>query len=118
MRSILRDFGITESEAPIVEDSNNNQMHVWKLSNRNLFLAALTSGNFGVIASILGVVSGQLDQFITDESLEYIASILPGYSQLSTMLWLVTIIFIISYLLSFLGVILRYSDFRIEKKRK
>ena len=43
LRSILRDFGITGSEAPIVEDSNNNQMHVWKLSNRNLFLAALTS---------------------------------------------------------------------------
>lgn len=116
LRSILRDFGITESEAPIMEDTNKKQMHVWKLSNRNLFLAALTSGNFGVIASILGVVSGQLDQFITDESLEYLASILPEYGQLSTMLWLVTIILIISYLLSFLGVILRYSDFRIEKK--
>lgn len=81
-----------------------------------IYFTALTSGNFGVIASILGVVSGQLDQFITDENLDYIASVLPGYSQLSTILWGIAIVLFISYVLSFLGVIFRYSDFKIEKK--
>jgi putative membrane protein len=117
LRSILRDHANTSNEV----ESSNADVNVepileWKLSSRDLFYAALTSGNFGLIASILGVVSGQLDQFITDENLDYIASILPGYSQLSTILWGVAIIFFISYLLSFFGVILRYSDFKIEKK--
>lgn len=116
LRSILRDHETTESDVSIIEELDHNQNLEWKLCIRNLFLAALTSGNFGVIASILGVVSGQLDEFITDENLEYLASLLPGYSQLSTIIWVITIIFIISYLLSFLGVILQYSGFKIEKK--
>lgn len=117
LRSILRNYEPGLKEDLIIKPK---QAHVhrlnWKLSNRNLFYAALTSGNFGVIASILGVLSGQLDQFITDENIEYITSILPGYSQFSTFVWGLGIILFISYILSFIGVILRYGDFRIEKK--
>ncbi len=117
LRSILRAHETVAVDYDSVElDSIPENVIEWRLSNRDLFFAALTSGNFGLIASILGVVSGQIDQFITDENLDYIASILPGYSQLSTILWGVAIILLISYVLSFLGVILRYSDFKIEKK--
>ena len=90
----------------------------WVLSNRDLFYAALTSGNFGVIASILGAVSGQLDQFITEENMDYVFGLLPGFSQLTVILWSILFILIISYILSFIGVILRYGDFKIEKKEK
>lgn len=117
LRSILRDQElILKGEESQDIDTVNVEKIEWRLSNRDLFYAALTSGNFGVIASILGVVSGQLDQFITDENLDYIASVLPGYSQLSTILWGIAIVLFISYVLSFLGVIFRYSDFKIEKK--
>ncbi|MBO6793948.1 MAG: PH domain-containing protein [Balneolaceae bacterium] len=91
---------------------------MWVLSNRDLFFAALTSGNFGVIASILGAVSGQLDQFITEENMDYVFGLLPGISQLTVVLWSIAFILMISYILSFIGVILRYGDFKIEKKDK
>jgi len=123
LRAILRDQVDVEADA----DPNDNLQNIkdvesplifWKLSNRDLLYAALTSGNFGLIASILAALSGQIDQFITEENLNYIASILPGYSKLSTILWSILFVIILSYLVSFLGVILRYSDFKIEKKEK
>jgi len=119
LRSILRDQASTTSleveEVLSAEVATSDKLK-WKLSSKDLFYAALTSGNFGLIASILGAISGQLDQFITDENLEYIASILPGYSQLSTILWAAFFVILVSYLFSFLGVIFRYGDFNIEKK--
>ncbi len=119
MRSILRSVSspVKEEDAIPAEVEEVDNL-TWRLSNRDLFFAALTSGNFGFIASILAAISGQLDQFITEENLQYIASILPGYSQLSTILWGVFFVIFISYILSFLGVIFRYSDFKIEKKEK
>ncbi len=108
-----------ESEEEIEQvEVNKANNPVWKLSARDLFYAALTSGNFGLIASILGAVSGQLDQFITKENLDFITAILPGYSQLSTILWAVFFVIFISYIISFVGVIFRYTDFKIEKKEK
>lgn len=70
---------------------------------QRLVLCALTSGNFGVIASILGALSGQLDQFITEENMDYIFGLLPGFSQLTVILWSILFILLISYLLSFIG---------------
>ncbi len=117
LRSVLRNYEPELKNHVIIETKQiQAELLCWKLSNRNLFYAALTSGNFGLIASILGVLSGQLDQFITDENIEYISSIVPGYSQFSTFLWGLAIILFISYILSFIGVILRYGDFRIEKR--
>ncbi len=104
-----------ELENTVVSNESNK---TWVLSNRDLFYAALTSGNFGVIASILGALSGQLDQFITEENMDYIFGLLPGFSQLTVILWSILFILLISYLLSFIGVILRYGDFKIEKKEK
>ncbi|MBO6536381.1 MAG: PH domain-containing protein [Balneolaceae bacterium] len=104
-----------ELENTVVSNESNK---IWVLSNRDLFYAALTSGNFGVIASILGALSGQLDQFITEENMDYIFGLLPGFSQLTVILWSILFILLISYLLSFIGVILRYGDFKIEKKEK
>lgn len=91
---------------------------VWHLPGKDLLLAALTSGNFGVIASILGAVSGQLEEFINVENIEYITRNIPGLDNTSVYFALFLFIFIVSYVLSFIGVILKYSDFKIEKNDK
>ena len=51
------------------------------MTGKHLFYAALTSGNFGLIASILGAISGQLDQFINEENLEYLAELLNDHNE-------------------------------------
>ena len=120
LQALLRDGPAVEKDVDeatyleIVQESLDYP--TWRLSGKDLFYAALTSGNFGVIASFLGAIAGQLDQFITDENLDYIYEHLPGYGQLSNILWIVFLVILISYFFSFLGVILKYSDFKIQKK--
>ncbi len=101
-----------------VETEEDEILASWKLSSRDLVFAAFTSGNFGLIASILGAISGQLDEFINEETIEYIYETMPGYSNVTVIVSLVIAIILISWLLSFLGVIFRYSDFQLEKTSK
>ncbi|MEX0722233.1 MAG: PH domain-containing protein [Gracilimonas sp.] len=87
----------------------------WKLSSKDLVYAAFTSGNFGLIASILGAISGQLNEMINEETIEYIYEVMPGYSDVTVYIALILVIIVVSWLLSFLGVIFSYSDFRLQK---
>ncbi|RNC79339.1 MAG: hypothetical protein ED557_14745 [Balneola sp.] len=117
LRRLLRSNGVVQLED---QDAQEVRIEVenlsWKLSNRDLFLAALTSGNFGLIASILGATSGQLDQFINEENLEYVFGLIPGLGNISFFLGIAILILVVSYIFSFLGVILQYYGFEVEKK--
>lgn len=90
----------------------------WKISTKELVLAAFTSGNFGLIASILGALSGQLDAVITDEAIDYIQGALPGLNNFTLIVTVVIAILVISWTFSFLGVIFNYSDFSVKKTEK
>lgn len=90
----------------------------WKLSTKDLVNAAFTSGNFGLIASILGAVSGQLSEMINEENIRFIYEIMPGYSDITIYIALIFVIIVVSWLLSFLGVIFTYSDFRLHKTKE
>jgi putative membrane protein len=107
----LEDQVIEELDDDLIEDQ-------WKISKRELLMAALTSGNFGIIASILGAISGQMDQFINQENLQYLLDRLPGFNNVTLIIGLVIVIFILSWGLSFLGVILTHADFTIKKYKK
>ncbi len=118
LRALLRGESVTnayEDKEEISTEVTSKETLTWKLSVRDLFLAALTSGNFGLIASILGALSGQLDQFITEENLNYLFDYIPGLGNASIFVGLVIIIFIVSYIFSFIGVIFQYADFKVEK---
>jgi len=116
LRALLRGESKTREEKEEVNTEEIiNETLTWKLSGRELFLAALTSGNFGLIASILGAFSGELDQFITEENLNYLFDHIPGLGNASIFVGLVIIIFLVSYIFSFIGVIFQYADFKVEK---
>ena len=72
-----------------------------------------------MIASILGAVSGQLSEMINEENIRFIYQIMPGYSSDVTIyVALIFAIIVVSWLLSFLGVIFTYSDFRLHKTKE
>ncbi len=120
LRSLLRGEIKTEQEESVaeVDEVFESEVIEWRLPGRDLLLAALTSGNFGLIASILGAISGQMDQFITEENMYYILDKVPGLGNTSLFVGIFVLIFIISYLFSFIGVIFQYADFKVEKKEK
>lgn len=97
------------------EEQEEQILATWKLSTKDLVYAAFTSGNFGLIASILGAVSGQLSEMINEENIRFIYEIMPGYSDVTIYIALIFVIIVVSWLLSFLGVIFTYSDFRLHK---
>lgn len=110
-----------EGEGSFVEDVTGQEeefIDEWKISTKELVLAAFTSGNFGLIASILGAVSGQIDAVITDDSIEYLKDTLPGLNNVTLIITVVVVILLISWSLSFLGVIFSYSDFSVKKTDK
>lgn len=90
-------------------------LETWELSKKDLMLAGLTSGNFGLIASILGAISGQLDSFVTEENLDYVIEHLPGANNVTLVIAVIVAIIIISWTLSFLGIVLKYSDFKVQR---
>lgn len=90
----------------------------WKITTKELVMAAFTSGNFGLIASILGALSGQMDAVINDQSIEYVKDVLPGLNNVTLIITIVIAILIISWTFSFLGVIFSYSDFSVKKTEK
>ncbi len=119
LRSLLRgDSKPKPEEIEEVEVKEKTEVLTWRLSGKDLFYAALTSGNFGLIASILGAISGQLDQFITEENLNYLFDHIPGLENASLFVGVLIFIFVISYIFSFIGVIFQYADFKVEKMEK
>ncbi len=110
--------GDFEETEVMYEDAEEEVLGQWQLSTKDLVFAAFTSGNFGLIASILGAVSGQMDEFINEETIEYVYEALPGYSDVTLIVGIVVAIIVVSWTLSFLGVIFKYSDFRLEKTSK
>jgi putative membrane protein len=106
---LLEDEGVNTEEEFLDE---------WKISSKELVMAAFTSGNFGLIASILGALSGQLDAVITDETIEYIQGLLPGLNNFTLVATIVIVILLVSWTFSFLGVIFNYSDFSVKKTEK
>ncbi len=109
----------------VIADENQNQsldtssvLDSWQISKKDLMMAGFTSGNFGLIASILGATSGQLDSFINEENLDYLLSHLPGLNNVTLIIAIAVLILVISWSLSFLGVVLKYSDFKVEKTDK
>ncbi len=123
LRALLRgEQSALQSEETVVSEEEisdqTSEVLEWRLSGKSLLLAALTSGNFGLIASILGAISGQLDQFVTEENLYFILDKVPGLGNTSLFVGVFILIFVVSYIFSFIGVIFQYADFKVEKKEK
>ncbi|MTI87018.1 MAG: hypothetical protein FH748_03510 [Balneolaceae bacterium] len=108
----------TEDNKEKEQEEREIEYESWNISKKDLVYAAITSGNFGLIASILGAISGQMDQFVNEENLNYLYSKLPGFNNISLVIAVILFIIVVSWLLSFLGVIFKYSDFKVEKHEK
>tara|TARA_B100000575_G_scaffold26260_1_gene17740 strand:+ start:11526 stop:13130 length:1605 start_codon:yes stop_codon:yes gene_type:complete len=101
-------------------DLYHGQNPEWSLSNKRLFYLALTSGEFGIIATILGTILGQLSEFITDENIQWIVDRIPLIQQpgIYFVLFSVATVILVSYLLSILSSFVRYYGFTIRKVGK
>lgn len=92
---------------------------VYKVSAKELAIAACTSGSFGIALSIVGTVFSQVDQVLSEEQLiRYLEMIVPASVSTNMVLYIVIIVILISWLLSFFGTIIKYFGFTLTLSDK
>lgn len=91
---------------------------VYKLSAKDLVIAASTSGSFGVALSIVATVFSQVDQVISQEEMaEFIERVMPASVTTYMAVYIIFAVVLISWLFAFFGTIIKFYGFtlRVEK---
>ncbi|WP_088102144.1 PH domain-containing protein [Halalkalibacter urbisdiaboli] len=86
----------------------------WDLGRRRLVIAALTSSGIGLTLSAVGALFSQIEQFIPETIYERTFGFVFG-GNISFLFGLLLTIFLIAWMLSSIGTILKYGSFKIEK---
>jgi len=86
---------------------------------KELFIAASTSGSFGIALSVLATIFSQIEPLISESELfEYLFSLLPSQTD-AVMIGIVILIFIaFAWLLSFFSTLFTYGNFKLIVKEK
>ena len=96
-------------------DKEETARKLYKLSVRDLIIAASTSGRMGVALSIVGAFFSQIDQVISEEQMmRFLETNMPQSTSATIVVMSVIAVVAISWLLSFLSTIITYYDFKVE----
>ena len=113
LRETLRKEEVAEEDQPIVDEPK--QPEIYRLQGKDLFIAATTSGRFGVALSIVGTAFSQIDQVFTEEQMiRYIQSVIPSSASTSFIVSSIVLILVVSWVFSFIGTVVRYAGFSIK----
>lgn len=105
-------------EEQLTEEAEDNR-ETYKVSWKELIIAACTSGSFGIALSIVGTFFSQVDQVLSEQQLlNFIEAIIPASLSTNMVIYVVIIVIIISWLLSFLGTLIKYYGFTLIVKEK
>lgn len=88
--------------------------YFWIFPKNHLIIAALTSSGLGLTISAVAALFSQVEQFLP----ESIYTVLFGFlsnSGVTVIIILVFIVFVIAWAVSFIGTLLKYGNFTIEK---
>ncbi len=114
LKSILR---VDKSErAEVTEQEESYESY--ELSAKDLVITSCTSGSFGIALSIVGTVFSQLDQVLSEEQmLYYLETIVPASVSANMVVYGILFVVITSWLLSFLGTLIKYFGFTLTVQR-
>lgn len=89
------------------------------LPNKELLIAASTSGSFGIALSVIGTVFSQVEPLISESQFyDYLYSILPSQTDALFYIALIGGFIVFAWLLSFFGTLFNYGNFKLEIKEK
>ena len=98
-----------------VEEESPKQ--IYGLPNKDLLIAASTSGRFGIALSILGTIFSQVEPVIRESNLfEYLFSLLPSQTDTFMIVMTIAIFILVAWLISFFSTLFMYGDFSLEIK--
>lgn len=116
LKSELRTEHAKNTEA--LDEEEEESFDSYKLSAKDLVITSFTSGSFGIALSIVGTVFSQLDQVLSEEQmLYYLETIIPESVSANMLVYGILFVIIISWMLSFLGTLIRYFGFTLTVRK-
>ncbi len=89
------------------------------MPNKELLIAASTSGSFGIALSILATLFSQIEPLISESVIfEYIFDLLPSQTDTLMIISVILIFIIFAWLISFFSTLFKYGNFILEVKEK
>lgn len=108
-----------ESRAAEGDEPPAKQREVYGLPNKDLLIAASTSGRFGIALSILGTLFSQVEPVIRESNLfEYLFGLLPAQTDTFMVAVIIFIFIAVAWLISFFSTLFMYGDFSLEIDEK
>lgn len=108
-----------EDEQRIGEKPESEIKKTISLPNKELLIAASTSGSFGIALSVIGTVFSQVEPLLSESHFyEYLYDHLPSQSDTTFYIALVIGFIILAWLLSFFGTLFNYGNFTLDVKEK
>ncbi|MDZ7771324.1 MAG: PH domain-containing protein [Balneolaceae bacterium] len=100
-------------------EESGTRSDIYELGLRDLVVAASTSGSFGVALSIVGGFFSQIDQLVSEEQMmAWAERFTPNMPSTNLVILGVAAVIAISWLLAFLGTIIKYYGFQVEVKEE
>ena len=105
-----------------VDESANRSDDIRKrivMPNKELFIAASTSGSFGIALSILATLFSQVEPLISESAIfEYFFDLLPSQTDTLMIISVILIFILFAWLISFFSTLFKYGNFNLEVKEK
>lgn len=100
-------------------EEESGQTEMYKITGKDLVVAACTSGSFGIALSIIGTLFSQLDQVLSEQQMmTYLEALVPASISTYMIVYIIIFLIIISWLLSFLGTIIKHFGFTLTVKKQ
>lgn len=105
----------TSEEASFSSESDVKKKLI--LPNKELLIAASTSGSFGIALSVIGTVFSQVEPVISESDFyDYLYEHLPSQTDTTFYIALIIGFIILAWFLSFFGTLFKYGNFTLEVK--
>lgn len=116
LKDLLRREGDHQAKEALDEAG---QSRFYKLSAKDLLVAASTSGRLGVAASVVGASFSQLEQLVPEEQMvRFVETHMPHSTSATIVILLILGGLFLSWLFSIVSAIIKYYDFEVEVRDK
>lgn len=115
IKFLLSKNGSADAEDQNVEEFTKKSSKIYGLPNKDLLVAASTSGRFGIALSILGTLFSQIEPVIRESQyFEYLFGLLPSQTDTVMIAAIILIFIAVAWLISFFSTLFMYGDFSVE----
>ncbi|MGF1669084.1 MAG: PH domain-containing protein [Balneolaceae bacterium] len=105
------------NDSKAVEEQAESAVKIKKhhLPGTDLLIAASTSGSFGIALSIIGTIFSQAEPLISENEIyDWIINAVPTQSDFFLVVWIIGLLILFAWLMSFFGTLFTYGDFSLS----